>query len=258
MKRSQTLIFRYYLTIFLSIVYSNISAQEITYLNEYKFPIKDTKVYEPAYYSLISIDDDKIIVKTYSMDSVLRSEKHTLNLQLDPSLSHMQIKEQVLFLAEYNEDGNLSHYQKMIGPNKIFDQRFYANKKIKYQRVLLNDEIIEESYYDEDGTPRDRIVEKDAEPQGGVQGWHTFLSKNLKYPKQATERREEGVAWLYFKLDEKGKMSDLSLMNPEDISPILAKEALRVFKIYPYKWVPATYDGKPVSTEMKLPLRFKI
>lgn len=260
MKRSQLLLLSIFSLILFMCPSIDTLAQQVAYLNKYDFLIKDLDLYEPEYYTLTSIEENKIIVKKYSMDSVLRSEKHTLNLNLPSNLNvdNVQFKEQILFLTEYNKEGNLCHYQKMIGPNKIFDQVFYDNKKIKYQKIILDDVIVDETYYEEDGTPRDIIVEKKAEPLGGVKGWQTFLSQNLKYPKQARNNREEGVAWLYFKINEDGKMSDLDLMNPEDVSPILAKEALRVLGAYPHNWVPATYDGKPISSEMKLPLRFKI
>ena len=230
--------------------FSSISAQEITYLNKYKSPISDLNTYEPVYYNLATIDQGKLVVKTYSMDSVLVSEKHT-GYSIDN-------KELVLYLAEYDKEGNLFHYQKMMGENKVFDQVFYDNKKIKYQKVLLGQEVLEASYFDEQGQPRGEIVEERPAPKGGLQGWNNYLMKNLRYPKDAKRKGEEGVAYLYFKIDEEGRMHDLDLMNPEDISPSLAEEALRVIGSYPYKWTPAKYDGKPVCEEVRLPLRFKI
>lgn len=231
-------------------MFSGISAQELIYLNKYKVPIKDVNAYEPVYFKLTTDESGKSVAKTYCMDSSLIHEKHTIKTGKNTEL--------VLYDADYYGNGSLRNLEESVDNKKVSIQEYYENAKLKSKKLILGEEVLEEAYFDEEGNNRSKIEVEHPEPFGGIGAWNQFLARNLKYPKEARKKREEGTAYLYFKLDEEGIMQDIAITNPESISPLLAEEAIRVLTIYPYAWVPCKVDGKPVNVEMRLPLRFKL
>ncbi|KEO75285.1 energy transducer TonB [Anditalea andensis] len=250
MKRSSIILTRFYFSIILFTVISPLSAQEIIYLNKYKVPIKDVKAYEPVYFKVTTEDYGKSVAKTYCMDSTLIHEKHTLKSAVD--------KEVTVYDADYYGTGNIRRLLELVDDNKTFVQEYYENETLKSKKLLLSEEVIEEAYFDEEGKSRSKIEEEQPVPFGGMEGWNKYLAKNLKYPKEARKRGEQGIAYLFFKVDEEGKMQDVAIINPETISPHLAAEAIRVLTAYPYLWVPAKVDGKAKNVEMRFPLHFRL
>lgn len=250
MRRSLTVLGRIFILFIFTFSFSSISAQEITYLNKYKVPIKDLNSYEPMYYNLTTNDRAKSVVQTFCMDSTLINEKHTLKTEGNQEL--------VLYHADYYGHGSLRSLEELLDNKNVFFQEFHENGKVKSKILLRDDEVLEETYYDEEGKVRSKYEVEHPEPFGGLGGWNQYLGKNLKYPKAARKKGEEGIAYLYFTIDEEGKMQDIDITNPEWISTYLAEEALRVLSSYPYAWTPGRIDGKPVKVEMRLPLRFKL
>jgi 5S rRNA maturation endonuclease (ribonuclease M5) len=248
MRQIQLCMFRFLSVLIFVLSFSNLSAQEVAFLNKYKVPIQDVNAYEPVYFKITSQEQGKSVAKTFCMDSTLIHEKHTIKSVGD--------KELVLYDADYYGNGSLRSLKESVDEKKVFIQEYYENEKVKSKRLLLGEEVLEESYFDEEGSPRSKIEEEHPEPFGGMEGWNKYLVKNLKYPKEARKKGIGGIAYLYFKIDEEGVMQDVAITNPESISPLLAEEAIRVMTSYPYVWTPAKVDGKPVNVEMRFPLRF--
>jgi len=106
-----------------------------------------------------------------------------------------------------------------------------------------------------EGAPIYEIVQDPPVPVGGMEGWHKYLSSNLKYPVTARENEKEGIVYITFTVNTKGE-----LVNPDVLRGIgygLDEEAIRVINGAPL-WSPGTLEGEPVNVQMRLPIRFKL
>lgn len=94
-----------------------------------------------------------------------------------------------------------------------------------------------------------------AEPDDGYPALYAYFNETLTYPPAAVADSIEGVVTVVFSINTEGRPEkiyiDQSLGEPFD------REAIRVIQNMPL-WKPATYDGKPVSSKMSLPLTFQI
>ncbi|EMR01561.1 energy transducer TonB [Cesiribacter andamanensis] len=100
------------------------------------------------------------------------------------------------------------------------------------------------------------IVEKAAEPKGGMDAFYTFIGKNLDYPLPAFKERIQGTVYLRFIIDEKGKARDLEVYK--GTHPVLDAEALRVVQLFNDQvgWKPARNKGKAVAMQRMIPIKF--
>ena len=70
-----------------------------------------------------------------------------------------------------------------------------------------------------------------------------WVSKNLKYPKDAKDARIEGTVKLQFTVGTNGGVQEVEVLK--GVYPSLDNEALRVVRSSP-KWKPGIKDGKPI------------
>lgn len=99
------------------------------------------------------------------------------------------------------------------------------------------------------------VVEKMPQPQGGMDGWNTYLEQNLQYPERAQKASVEGTVYVVFIVDKEGK-----LVKPEILRGIGAgadEEAIRLVNEAP-KWIPGSQRGQVVNVKMRIPIRFKL
>ncbi len=82
-----------------------------------------------------------------------------------------------------------------------------------------------------------------------------YLSTNIKYPPKAKEQKTQGKVIVVFTVTEKGEVNDVKIKR--GLSEECDNEAMRVVKAMP-KWNPAKKDGIAVSSEMYLPITFKL
>jgi TonB family protein len=82
-----------------------------------------------------------------------------------------------------------------------------------------------------------------------------FIEKHLKYPSKAKDNNIEGTTYIRINLDAKGVITDAVIT--EDIGFGCGEEALRVVKMMP-NWIPATKDGKAVSSTQTIPISFRL
>ena len=80
-----------------------------------------------------------------------------------------------------------------------------------------------------------RVVEDLPQFPGGAVEFMKWLTKNLKYPPSAQQRKVQGRVVAQFIVNKDGSISDLVLV--EKVSPELDREALRVLRMMP-KWTP--------------------
>ncbi|SNS15282.1 TonB family C-terminal domain-containing protein [Belliella buryatensis] len=99
------------------------------------------------------------------------------------------------------------------------------------------------------------MVDQQAEPQGGMDAWNTYIKNNLKYPQEAKIRGVEGVVYLTFIVDKDGDIKEPEILR--GIGAFCDEEALRLVENSP-KWKPGKKDGEAVESRLRLPIRFDL
>lgn len=80
-----------------------------------------------------------------------------------------------------------------------------------------------------------------------------FLCENIKYPKEAAERGEQGKVCVGFVVDTDGSITDVSVVR--SVSKVLDEAAVEIVKKMP-KWTPGMHQGKTVRVKLMLPITF--
>ncbi len=99
------------------------------------------------------------------------------------------------------------------------------------------------------------FTEVQAQFQGGMEAWYTYLRSNLTYPKQAQRLGVEGTVLLRFVVNTDGSIQDVEVVRP--IDPSLDKAAMDAILNSPV-WKAARHHGKPVRSRMTIPIKFKL
>lgn len=100
-----------------------------------------------------------------------------------------------------------------------------------------------------------RLVEDLPQFPGGAVEFMKWLTKNLKYPPTAQQRKVQGRVVAQFIVNKDGTISDLELV--ERLDPLCDREALRVLRMMP-KWQAGVMDAKPCRTKVCIPIVFKL
>lgn len=100
------------------------------------------------------------------------------------------------------------------------------------------------------------FVEQPPSFQGGEEALAKYLSKNVRYPKAAQEKNISGTVFVQFVVNEEGNIKDVRMVG-KNPGFGLAEEAMRVVKEMP-QWVPGKQQGKTVSVQFNLPIRFQL
>lgn len=116
-------------------------------------------------------------------------------------------------------------------------------KWIELEYRVEDDEII----YEE--------VDEPASYPGGEDELFKFLSKNLRYPENATQRGIQGTVILKFQVNSKGEIINIQIN--QSVHPSLDWEVIRVLRLMP-KWTPAQLNGENVNSSYLFPVGFKI
>ncbi|MBK7212126.1 MAG: TonB family protein [Bacteroidales bacterium] len=99
------------------------------------------------------------------------------------------------------------------------------------------------------------FVEETPNFPGGEEKMKEFIMKNLSYPKKALENSIQGVVYVNFEIDKKGKVGKVKVLR--GIGSDCDEEAIRVIKMMP-DWIPAKSSGKAVSSLFTIPITFKL
>ncbi len=105
-----------------------------------------------------------------------------------------------------------------------------------------------------DGNVFDVVEEMPVFP-GGAVAMMDFFMKNMKYPKDAMEAKQEGRVIAQFVVEKDGSISGSHIVK--SVSPSLDAEALRIVNAMP-NWTPGRQNGKPVRVKYTVPLSFKL
>ena len=89
--------------------------------------------------------------------------------------------------------------------------------------------------------------------------WQNFLVKTLRYPSEARKSGAEGTVILAILVDETGAIQESEIANEAFVDPYLAKEALRVVRLFKGEFIPAiNLDGQPEPKWINIPIRFRL
>lgn len=94
-----------------------------------------------------------------------------------------------------------------------------------------------------------------AEPADGYPALYAYFNKALIYPPDAVKDSVQGVQTVSFVINAEGKPRKIAVRQSLGLS--FEKEAIRLIENMP-SWKPATLNGKPVSSQVSLPLTFQI
>jgi protein TonB len=98
------------------------------------------------------------------------------------------------------------------------------------------------------------IFELEKEPEGR-EAFYKYISKHIKYPKEAQQANIKGTVYVQFVIDKDGSISDLKVVK--GIGYGCDEEAIRVIQNAP-KWTPGKQRGRPVRVRMVLPVSFRL
>jgi len=99
------------------------------------------------------------------------------------------------------------------------------------------------------------IVEDQAVPVGGIQGFYYFIAQELsdQYPKQAQALGVEGVVYVQFTIEKDGSLSNITAVKGIGAGCDLA--AVNAVAHYG-KWIPGKQAGVIVRSQRIVPIRF--
>lgn len=101
------------------------------------------------------------------------------------------------------------------------------------------------------------IVEEQAEPEGGIQGFYDFIAKDLNgnYPRQAQSLGVEGVVYVQFTIEKDGSLSNI--IPVKGIGAGCDQVAVQAVASYG-KWKAGKQRGITVRSQRIVPIRFTL
>jgi protein TonB len=113
------------------------------------------------------------------------------------------------------------------------------------------DEVVEVKKVEEPFT----VVEQMPKFPGGDAEMYKYLSKNVKYPRQASQNNIEGTVYVQFVISSEGGISEVRVLK--GIGYGCDEEAIRVVSKMP-SWNPGKQAGRAVPVRFTLPIKFKL
>ena len=98
-------------------------------------------------------------------------------------------------------------------------------------------------------------VEQPAKFPGGEKGFENYLLRNLNVAPLAGFLNSPQTAKVKFIVSETGLVSNVSVVNADELHPEVVKEAIRFIKRGP-KWQPAKQNGISVNYQVIQPVVF--
>ncbi|MCH7657376.1 MAG: TonB family protein [Bacteroidetes bacterium] len=96
------------------------------------------------------------------------------------------------------------------------------------------------------------------QPQFEVEGYEDFddyIMQNIQYPESAIKEGTEGIVWVEFNINKRGKVTDVKVV--ESIDERLDNEAVRVVSSSP-RWIAAEMNGKKTAKKMTVTVEFHL
>lgn len=93
---------------------------------------------------------------------------------------------------------------------------------------------------------------------GGEQAMMRAIMYEVKFPEGAISESAQGLVVVGFTVTADGNMTDFTIKASSNDASLDA-EAIRAIKsALTQKWIPGSVDGKPVSVQYALPIRFSL
>lgn len=99
---------------------------------------------------------------------------------------------------------------------------------------------------------------KSGDPRKSEADLMKFISKNLKYPKEAYKHKVKGRIMVRFRVTTEGKVSDAQIISKTKLGYGCEEEALRVIQSIPDWELPGKQNGIPVNVFYSIPIVFKL
>jgi TonB family protein len=226
-------------------------SQSLEYLNHLRYPVLDTSKYEYEYLRIVTEKNGVIHIQIFNLD--------TLKVYRATALVDQNRNKTSERILSYYHNGAKESAKRMDYENgKTEENYYYQDGSLKSDISMKGGEVLSEIYYSVSEEQITKPEIEEASPKGGVKGWNSYLAGSLRYPTEARAVRAEGTVILSIDLSEMGEIQNVHFVKAEFIHEVLWKEALRVVMAYPHKWETQKENGNPVSTTIKLPLRFKL
>lgn len=88
--------------------------------------------------------------------------------------------------------------------------------------------------------------------------YQEFLRQNLQFPAEARKKKLQGTVELALEIKGDGSIGQIEVVNADNVSPLLQKEAIRVISLYTDGFRGAVdMEGNPVTKWLYLPVHFK-
>jgi protein TonB len=100
-----------------------------------------------------------------------------------------------------------------------------------------------------------RIVEDLPQFPGGYLEFMKWLTRNLRYPTVAQERKMQGKVIAEFIVNKDGSITDVAIVK--SLNTYCDREALRVLRMMP-RWTAGVQNDKPCRTKVCIPIVFKL
>jgi len=99
------------------------------------------------------------------------------------------------------------------------------------------------------------VVEDLPQFPGGPVEMMKWLTRNLKYPRQAEEAKQQGKVVAEFIVNKDGSITDVRIVT--SLTPLCDREVLRVLRMMP-RWTAGVQDGQPCRTKVCIPVVFRL
>ena len=154
-----------------------------------------------------------------------------------------------LDLSQLTHESELVPMQNMETVQEIKEKQ--ENPKSEQLRVV--DDDIELDDMDEE----EQEQEDEELPQfpGGAVEFLKWLTRNLRYPHLARQRKIQGKVLAVFYVEKTGKVTGIKVTK--SLSPECDREVVRVLGIMP-DWTPGIQNDKPCRTKVCIPVVFKL
>jgi protein TonB len=100
-----------------------------------------------------------------------------------------------------------------------------------------------------------RVVEDLPQPPGGYLEFMKWLTRNLRYPVAAEERKLQGKVVAEVIVNKDGSVTDINII--QSLNSFCDREALRVLRMMP-RWTPGIQNDQPCRTKVCIPIVFKL
>ncbi len=191
-----------------------------------------------------------------SIEMLLSSSGDTIKLW------NMPCENVQLYYTPYNEEGILLEcdsvlyhvteeghtvYQSISSDTVSLDTVYQDEEILEVSRTVPAEEAKDNKEKANDVGP---AIAKDASFGQNIYQW---MHGQIRFPESAKSKNISGKVVVGFTVDDKGMVQNARIK--ESLDPDFDAEVLRCIKLMP-KWTPATVDGKPVSQDMTLPVKF--